>query len=465
MEFPKEKKFLDQLELILGAENIVTGPRIADRSHHIWCLDQPLRALALAFPKSTEDVSAIMRLCAEYQQPIVVHGGRTNMVGSTETDGHELVLSMEKMSRIVEIDTDSKTVLVEAGVILEHLHQAVHEEELVFPVTFGAKGSAQVGGMIATNAGGLRVFRYGMTRNWVLGLEVVLADGTVVSSLKKLVKDNTGLDLKQLFIGTEGTLGIITRAVLRLTVAPKSRNTAVLALSSYAHVIQLLRYMESAFAGTLTGFELIWKDTYAAMVGVLDGKGIPLEVGHPYYVLAETAGSYPNKDREKMETVLIDIFNAGLIVDATMAMTDTAQNRYWSIRENVDHLVSLCTHDQHFDISIPISSIDTYITEITTQLTKIPEVDKFFVYGHMADGNIHLIVSKHSDSRVLKDKVNQTIYAPLRGYGGSVSAEHGIGVHKKEYLAYTRSPSEIALMKTLKQALDPQCLLNPGKIL
>lgn len=460
----KIPEFLDRLEFISGKENIITGDRMAERSHHIWCFDQPLQALAVVFPQSTQEVSEIMTLCKQHQQPIVVHGGMTNMVGSTETQGTELVISMEKMNRILEIDTVSKTVLVEAGVILEQLHQAVDVEGLMFPVTYGAKGSAQVGGMIATNAGGLRVFRYGMTRNWVLGLEVVLADGTIISSLKKLVKDNSGLDLKQLFIGSEGTMGIITRAVLKLMIATKSRNTAVLAVDTYAQVVGLLHFMEESLAGMLTGFELIWKDTYAAMIGVLKGKGVPLDVGYPFYVLMETSGAEPESDRQTLENVLVRAFEKGLMLDGTVARSESEQQHFWSIREDVDHIVAMCTHDQHFDISLPISEIETYILAISEELNKIPEVDKYFVYGHMADGNIHLIVSKREGSIDLKDQINQIIYSPLQGYGGSISAEHGIGVHKKKYLAYTRTSEEIALMKLLKTTMDSTNLLNPGKI-
>lgn len=465
IDLPKNTEFLDHLELILGKENILTGDRVSERSHHIWSLDQPLKALAVVFPESTQEVSEIVTLCKEHQQPIVVHGGMTNMVGSTETKGNELVISMDKMNQILEIDTVSKTVLVEAGVILEHLHQAVDVEGLMFPVTYGAKGSAQVGGMIATNAGGLRVFRYGMTRNWVLGLEVVLADGTIVSSLKKLVKDNSGLDLKQLFIGSEGTMGIITRAVLKLMIAPKSRNTAVIAIETYAQVVTLLQFMEGALAGTLTGFELIWKDTYAAMIGVLKGKGVPLPVGYPFYVLMETSGTEPQKDRELLEDILVKAFEKGLILDGTIAKSDPEQQHFWRIREDVDHIVAMCSHDQHFDVSLPISQIDAYILEISEELNKILEVDRYFVYGHMADGNIHMVISKTVGSMELKERVNQVIYSPLPGYGGSISAEHGIGVHKKKYLSYSRSSEEIALMKLLKTTLDPSNLLNPGKII
>jgi len=464
-DLPTNYVFLDQLKVILGKENILTGDRVAERSYHIWKLDQPLRAIAVVFPQTTQEVAQIVSLCQQHKQPIVVHGGLTNMVGSTETQGNEVVVSMEKMNRLLEIDPISKTVTVEAGVILEHLHQATSQEGLMFPVTYGAKGSAQVGGMIATNAGGLRVFRYGMTRNSVLGLEVVLADGTVVSSLKKLVKDNSGIDLKQLFIGSEGTLGIITKAVLKLIVAPKSRNTAVLALETYGQVVRLLHFMESVLAGNLTGFELIWKDTYTSMIGVLKGKGVPLATGYPFYVLLETSGTEPETDKEELENVLIKAFEKGLILEGTIARSDSEQQHFWRIREDMDHLVAMCTYDQHFDVSLPISHIDTYINGVMREFNKLPEVDKFFVYGHMADGNIHLIVSKTNGNEELKERVNQLIYSPLPGYGGSISAEHGIGVHKKKYLAYCRSPEEIALMKLLKATLDPTNLLNPGKII
>lgn len=455
---------IEALQEKIGQEYVLTGHKVKERTHHIWKMDQPLKALAVVLPVSTRQVSDIMKICYSFNQPVVVHGGLTNLVGSTETEGREVVISMEKMNGILELDTQSRTITVEAGTILQNIQLAAQAKELMFPVTFGAKGSAQIGGVIATNAGGLKVFRYGMTRNSVLGLEVVLADGTIVSSLKKLIKDNSGYDLKQIFIGSEGTLGIVTKAVLRLIPTPKSRNAAFVGFDAYEKVVRFLGFMETGLAGKLSGFELMWKDTYISLTNLLEGVGTPIRADFPYYVLLEVSGGDQQKDHLVLQELLEESLEKGLIEDAVMAQSAADQERFWQIREHVDRLVDLCHHDQHFDISLPISKIDEYVMGVIQELIKVVEVEKYFVFGHMADGNIHLIIGKSNGSQELTNRVNDIVYAPLPAYGGSVSAEHGIGTHKKPYLHYSRSQEEISLMQSLKKMMDPLGILNPGKI-
>ena len=261
-----EKPIITQLKRALATTQILTGEALKERYTHIWRMDEPLQALAVILPKTTAEVATALKICHAHHQPVVVHGGLTNLVGSTEmTDGQEIVISMEKMNGIEEVDVQSRTMTVQAGVILENVQNAAKEKDLLFPLNYGAKGSAQIGGAISTNAGGLRVFRFGMTRNLVLGIEAVLADGTVISSLKKVIKDNSGYDIKQLFIGSEGTLGVVTKAVLKLVEAPKSRNSAWIGLTDYHKVVQLLKFMDSGLAGTLSGFELLWKASFVGM--------------------------------------------------------------------------------------------------------------------------------------------------------------------------------------------------------
>ncbi|MEX0883171.1 MAG: FAD-binding oxidoreductase [Cyclobacteriaceae bacterium] len=460
-----ETPLIEAFRQKIGHENVLTGNKIKERTHHIWEMDQPLKARAVVLPVNARQVSDIMKICHSFNQPVVVHGGLTNLVGSTETQGREVVISMEKMNGILEMDTQSRTITVEAGSILQNIHLAAEAEGLMFPVTFGAKGSAQIGGVIATNAGGLKVFKYGMTRNSVLGLEVVLADGTIVSSLKKLIKDNSGYDLKQLFIGSEGTLGIITKAVLRLIAAPKSRNSAFVGFDAYEKVVGFLVFMETGLAGKLSGFELIWNDTYHALTTILEGVGRPLRDDFPYYVLLEVSGGHQQKDHLILQELLEEALEKELIADAVIAQKAADQERFWQIREQVDRLVDLCQHDQHFDISLPISKIDEYVKGVIEELNKVGEVEQYFVFGHMADGNIHLIIGKSNASQELTNRVNDIVYAFLPAYGGSISAEHGIGVHKKPYLHYSRSQEEIDLMQSLKKMMDPLGILNPGKIL
>lgn len=456
---------ITKIKAAIGETKVLEGSQLAESYYHIWKMDEPLKAKALLLPTSTSDVSAIMRLCHAEGQAIIVFGGRTNLVGGTETKGHELIISMEKMNKIIELDEASRTMSVEAGVILENVHIAAHDAQLLFPLNFGAKGSAQLGGIIASNAGGLRVVRYGMTRNLVLGLEVVLADGTVLSSMKKIIKDNSAYDLKQLFIGSEGTLGIITQAVLRLSEAPKSRNSAFIGVNTYTEVIALLKHMDAGLAGTMSGFELIWKNTYVTMTSAPALAKPPIEQSYNYYVLVESLGSNQATDRAVMENLLEEALEKELIADAVLADTQSDLDWFWKIREDVHVLVTACTYDQHFDISLPIPLIGPTITAITDRLWQVEGVEQVFPFGHVADGNVHFIIGKANESTELKDEINDIIYSPLTSIGGSVSAEHGIGLHKKKYLSLCRSEAEIALMQQLKKTMDPLGILNPGKVL
>ena len=257
---------IKKIAKVVDQSSIIIGEDLKSRFYHIWKTDISLESICVVLPRNTEQVSEIMKICYENDQEVVIHGGLTNLVGSTKTNNSQIVISLEKMNSIIEIDTESKTVTCESGVILEDLINACKEKDLLLPLNFGARGSAQIGGAVSTNAGGLRVFKYGMTRNLVLGTEAVLPNGTVISSLKKLIKDNSGYDLKQIFIGSEGTLGIVTKVVLRLYELPSSRLTAMSALNSYDNVIKLLKHLEKNLSGNLSGFELLWNSTYKTMV-------------------------------------------------------------------------------------------------------------------------------------------------------------------------------------------------------
>jgi len=450
----------------IGTTKVLTGEALRERYTHIWRMDQPLQAIAVVLPRTTEEVAAILKICHAHDQPVVVHGGLTNLVGSTEMmDGQEVVISMEKMNNILEVDTKSRTMTVQSGVILENVQTAAKEQDLLFPLNYGAKGSAQIGGAISTNAGGLRVFRFGMTRNLVLGIEAVLADGTVISSLKKIIKDNSGYDIKQLFIGSEGTLGIVTKAVLKLVEQPKSRNSAWVGIKTYDNVVDFLKYMDRGLAGTLSGFELLWKNTFMATTGPHSTVKPPLPYDYPYYVLLESLGSDQQKDQETLENLLAAALESELIADAAVAYTASDLEWFWTIREDVAVFIGQCENDQQYDVSLPIPAIGRYVEETVEKLHAIPEVDLVFPLGHVADGNIHFSVGKNRQSPELIAQVNEVIYSPLTALNGSVSAEHGIGLDKKAYLPLCRTPAEIQLMKTLKMAMDPKGILNRGKVL
>ncbi len=454
---------IQELTSIVGENNILAHGKEKNRFTHIWKTDIPLAALAIVFPRSTEEVSAIMKLCHENNQEVVVHGGVTNLVGGTQTQEKQLVISLEKMNSIEEIDEKSRTITVQAGVILENAIDAANDENLFLPLSFGAKGSAQVGGVVSTNAGGLRVFRYGMTRQMVLGLEAVLADGTIISSLKKIIKDNSGYDLKQLFIGAEGTLGIITRVVFRLQEKPQSRSSAIVGLDNYENVIALLKFMEKGLAGTLSGFELMWQRTYIAMTSAPDFSA-PIPNNFPYYVFIESLGGDTTSDFNRLEDLIAEAFEKELIGDGVLAQSDRELQGIWKIREDVSVLADLAQFDQHFDISLPIPVIGKEIDAAVEQLEQLDFVEKIFPFGHVADGNIHFIIGKKENSPEIIDAINAIIYGCLQRNKGSVSAEHGIGLDKKKYLSTSRTENEINLMRTLKRALDPKNILNPGRI-
>lgn len=450
---------------VLPSTAILSGADLQNRYHHIWHMDQPLQALCVLLPENTQQVSAILKICFNNDLPVVVHGGLTNLVGSTETSGNEVVISTEKLNHIEEIDTASRTMTVQAGVILETIHDAAADKKLLFPLNFGARGSAQIGGVISTNAGGLRVLKYGMTRQLVLGLEAVLMDGTIISSMKKIIKDNSAYDVKQLFIGSEGTLGVITRAVLKLEEAPSSRNAAYIGLNEYDKVVAFLKYMDGNLAGKLSGFELIWKNSYEQMTSVNDAVRPPLPYDYEYFVLVEALGSHPQDDQAQFQILLENALESELILDAVMAQSPSDVDWFFRIREDVNNLVDFMTHDQHFDISLPIPLIGSYIANCYKSLALIDGVEQIYAFGHVADGNIHFMIGKSNLSPALKKEIDHCIYDGLQAIGGSVSAEHGIGTHKKAYLKLCRTTAEIALMQQLKNSLDPKGLLNPRKVL
>jgi len=451
-------------ELLAKISGSLTAQEAQSRFSHIWKTDEPLQCKGVCFPKTTQDVSTIMQWCYKNQQEIVVHGGLTNLVGGTQTQADQLVVSLEKMSRVDAIDLENRTVTAEAGAILETVMLAAEKQDLFLPLSFGARGSAQVGGVISTNAGGLRVFRYGMTRNWVLGLEVVLPDGTIIENLKALRKDNSGIDLKQLFIGAEGILGVVTKAVFRLIEKPQTRNSAILTTNDYKKLLQTLRYFDQSLGARLTGFELMWENTFKTMTAKNTHYQSPLQTLESYIIFVEVLGKESSRDIQDLQDACAHGFDQGWIVDAAFFDTKVSQDECWKIREDVALLEANAPYNQHFDISIPIDKIGTVINNIIQKLQSLDGVLSVYPFGHVADGNMHLIVGKQNDKPKLTSQINEIVYQPLTALKGSISAEHGIGLDKKPYLHLSRTKDEIHIMKRLKQLFDPKNILNPGRI-
>lgn len=455
---------IEQLIAAVGKDSILTQEEASTRPASVWRAGQNLNCKALARPKSTAELSKIMEVCFANNQTVVPHGGLTNVVGGVKTSANDVAITLERMNIIEEMDVRNKTVTVQAGVILQDLQKATSDAGLLFPLDLGAKGSCMIGGNISSNAGGLQALRYGVMRNLVLGLEVVLADGTIISSMNKMMKNNAGYDLKHLFIGSEGTLGIITKAILKLEDAPKSRNTAFVALESFDKAIEFLQISKRDLANTLTTYEIIWQDYYQLMTSPPSSYTPPLPQNYPYYVLLEALGQNQENDEKMFHEMLETCLENGIIVDAALAQSQQELDWFWGIREKVEHVFSVHQPVFLFDVSLPITEMETYIETIKTNLKNEWNEVAFYAFGHMGDGNLHLFVSCGEDNHETRYRVEELVFQPLHAIGGSITAEHGIGLEKKEWLHLSRTSEEIALMRTLKTALDPKGILNRGKI-
>ena len=457
-------ELLEELAAIVGATGVLTGADVAARPAS-WLRPEPSRAKAIVRPASTDEVAAVMKLCHAAGQVVIPVGGNTGLVEGATAGEDDILLSLERMNAVESLDETGCTMTVQAGVPLHTVQERAADADLMFPVDFGARGSAQIGGAISTNAGGNAVIRYGMMREQVLGLEAVLADGTVVSSMNRLLKNNAGYDLKQLFIGTEGTLGIITRAVLRLRPALRSRNTAFVAVDDYSHVPSLLKSLGSSLGGSLTAFEVLWEDFYKTVVVERDRHAPPVEAGHPWYVLIEARGGKQEEDAEQFQAALEEALEAGLIVDAAFASGAKQREAMWAIRDDIDGLAEILDPVMAFDVSLPIAHTADYVAAVKTRLNKRwPDTFRGVSFGHLGDNNLHFLLTVGSSDHDEQRDVMEIIYDELKAYRGSISAEHGVGLEKRAYLGITRNDEEVALMRALKKALDPRGLLNPGRI-
>jgi len=455
-------QLLDEIRSALGPGGVLEHQAALDAAASPWGrLGVPMAVLR---PRSTAEVALILRRANEAGQAVVPWGGRTGLVDGARAEG-ALALSLERMNLIEEIDPVNGTMRVQAGCVLQTACEAAEAQGLLLALDLGARGSATIGGNISTNAGGNRVLRWGMMREMVLGIEAVLADGTVVSAMNSLIKNNAGYDLKQLFIGSEGTLGVVTRAVLRLRPMPTSVNVALLAVDAFEYLPRLLRRLERSLGGSLSAFEVMWLDFYQ-LVTTAPAAGRPiLAYGHPFYVLVEAMGANANGDVEQFEAALADALGAGEIADAAVAKSLAERMSMWALRDDVGQTrrnAPIFT----FDVSLKILDMETYVDEVRAALqARWPTTASLVVFGHLGDGNLHPIVGVGDKSAAARREVEEIVYGPLRRLGGSVSAEHGIGLQKREFLSWSRSLAEIALMRRLKTSLDPRNILNPGKIL
>jgi FAD/FMN-containing dehydrogenase len=453
---------LQTLTDIVGTEGMLTGDDVRGRSVG-WLDHSPCQALAVVRPASTAEVSRVLAACHAAGQPVVPMGGLTGLVRGCVAGPGEIGLSLERMHRIESVDPVNRTMTVEAGVPLQVVQQEADKHGLLYPVDFGARGSAHIGASVATNAGGNGVIRYGMTRDSVLGLEAVLADGTIVSSMNRMLKNNTAYDLKQLFIGSEGTLGIVTRLVLRLRAAPRSTQTALVACAQFGDVTHLLNHMDRALGGALSAFEVMWNAFYR-LVTTPPAKGSPpIGQEHPFYVLLEASGGDAERDQARFEESLGEAIESGIVADAVIAASEAQRDSLWALRDDIESFSRLGM-PVGFDVSLPVSEMESYLAEVFDRLDREWPAYRRFAFGHLGDGNLHIIAAG-PPSREAKHGIERCVYEPLAARNGSISAEHGIGLEKQPWLKLSRSETELELMRRIKATLDPKGILNPGRVL
>lgn len=452
---------IDDLIAALGTDVVLTGDTIGGRYRSDASATGNCLPLAVLRPASTEQVSIALAICDRHRQPVVPQGGLTGLAGGANARAGDIAISLERMSGVEDIDTAAGTMTVLAGTPLEMAQLVAETAGFLLPIDLGARGSCQIGGNISTNAGGIRVIRHGVTRDNVLGLEAVLADGTVLSSLNRMVKNNTGYDLRQLFIGSEGTLGIVTRAVLRLRPLPAARLTALCAIENYTHVVALLKSAQRGLSG-LSAFEAMWRTYFRFNSEAL--KVTLFDKTYPFAVVIEQDTDGSDEDRERFEAFLGQAFEEGLVADALIAQSETEARAFWSVREG--HMMDqLLPGLINLDVSLPVGQLDDFAGDCEKALRERFPAAHVSFYGHVGDSNLHVAVWTGKTSEHDLHEIDAIAYDLVRTYKGSISAEHGIGTLKRDFLDHSRSEAEIGVMRRIKAALDPNGIMNPGKVI
>ena len=463
---------MDEFAGIVGAANVLTGGALAKYSRDWMGVYEGIPSCVLR-PGSTAEVSAILKLTSSLGLAVVPIGGNTGLNGAAIANG-QVMISLERMNRIRDIRVESRVVVVEPGVILTNLHQAVEAQDLLFPLYFGARGSAMVGGVLSTNAGGSNVLRYGSTRALCLGLEVVLPDGRVMNLMSELHKDNSGYDLKDLFIGAEGTLGIITGAVFRLFPKPKAYATALIAMDNLDPALALLNRLKEETGGAIEAFEYMPNNHMARLKIVKPDLVSPIGYDHAVNILVEvgaTAGrdAFPDAEgrvpvQRLLEDLLAEMAAKGEITDAVLAQNEGQRRTMWAMREAAAELMHGLTRVDN-DICVPLDKVTTFLARAEAELPKIdPGVD-YLTVCHLGDGNLHFGVLPQSQDPSVHDAIREKVEEIVLSLGGSFSAEHGIGLYKLNSMRRRKDPVALDVMRAIKAALDPKGLMNPGKVL
>lgn len=461
------------LAAIVGTTNVLTGADMARYSRD-WMGRYEGSPVAVVRPGSTAEVAECVKIAARHGLPIVPISGNTGLVGGTMTVGG-LMLSLERMNRIREVSPEARIVVAEAGVILSRLHEAAEAQGLYFPLWFGARGSAMLGGVLSTNAGGSNVLRYGSTRGLCLGLEVVLADGRVLNLMSALHKDNSGYDLKDLFIGAEGTLGIITAAVMKLVPAPKAYATATLAARSLSDALVLLNRMQEATGGRVEAFEFMPRTYSERLREARPDLGLPFDHIPEVTILIEAATTVPHEAAAddngeiplvaKLETILADLMEDGIVTDAVVARNEQQRKSMWARREAAAEIGVGLHPEVDTDVCLPLDKVDAFLVEAIRRLELLDPGARTITVAHLGDGNLHFTAYPTRDDPRLKDQVMTAVEDVVAEYGGSFSAEHGVGLSKLSSMARRKDPVALDVMRAIKTALDPDNRMNPGKVI
>ena len=469
-----DQLFLDEITALLGPRGVTTDSDLTAPWLTDWRGRYHGKACAMASPANTAELAALVRLCGKHGVPIVPQGGNSGMSGGATPDatGHGLLLSLRRMNAIVALDNDDRKVTCEAGVILEVLQKAAEAQHLRFPLTLGGKGSATIGGLISTNAGGTQVLRHGTMRTQVLGLEAVLADGSVFNALTPLKKDNRGFDLKQLLIGSEGTLGIVTAATLRLLPAIADRVVVWTATPSLQVARALLVHCEAQVGDALEGFEVLPQASLDAVIAHLPNARSPLDGRHAWHVLIEIVADQSQADglRDNVEAMIASAFEAGLVEDAVLSANEAQAEAFWLLRDSVAPAERAKGPAVQHDISVPVEKMPDFVDHAVATIEAAWPGTQAIAFGHLGDGNVHFhVISPSGATQALWESgdakaISREVHDMVVGWDGSISAEHGIGQVKRTELERLGDPVALKVMRSVKKALDPMELLNPGKL-
>ena len=454
---------LQDFAAIVGAKNALTGTDTARWSQD-WTGKYCAEPGVVLRPASTQEISQIMVLANANRQSVTPVSGNTGLVGGTYAP-RGVMISLDRMNTIHEINTAARTATVDAGVVLSSLHSAADEQDLIFPLTFGARGSAMIGGVMATNAGGSNVLRYGNTRDLILGLEAVLADGRVVNLMSALHKDNSGLNLRQLLIGSEGTLGIITKAVVKLAPKPRTYATAMVAVKTLDDALVLLNRLRDATGSAVEAFEYMPKHYIDVHLGRIETARPPFSRSFDHNIMVEVATTTDQDIASILESTMAKMMDQGTILDAVIAKNESERQQMWERREAAAELTFWRKPIVDTDVALPLDKVSTFLDQTNKRIAKLDAAADPFYIAHLGDGNVHYGVYPSRDDTDLKEKIVETVEDVVEALGGSFSAEHGVGLSKLNTMRRRKDPVALDMMRKIKGLLDPKGILNPGKLI